>query len=365
MAFANLNIESVIIHEVFKRDDNRAIVAPVFGTSLVALDADGVQALQDRIISALASDAHCMEMAIYNHQPGSVFAISANLMGATQSAFITQSQALANALAVAQTSRQLPGGIVVVFKGTIGFPALPILGVIKAEVHNGFTREQESNGRLDLKFLKNLLLTPQTKLYKIGLFVQYDATQASPTNICGGYQAYVYDDAMKRHDRQSAAHYFYDTFLGCSFLPSSSLLTRDFHTHTKKFISGLQVPEEQKMDLYTGLYTYLKVDQSPTVETSVFAQSYFVDDDVKAAYMQFMEDNNVPPVAIHKDLSDLASELKLRRVNFAAGVKLTAPAEKFEEMIKLSTGLSEPDPITHQQSPVTIVTIKGKIVGQE
>ena len=86
-------------------------------------------------------------------------------------AFINLSQTVTANLAEAQKSKGIPGGIVVVIEGTCGHPARNLMCVIKAEPHAGFIKRQEE-GQLLLQYLKDLILTPQAKLYKIGAFIQ-------------------------------------------------------------------------------------------------------------------------------------------------------------------------------------------------
>ena len=207
-----------------------------------------------------------------------------------------------------------------------------------------------------------MLLTPQTKLYKIGIFVESDPAAREP--LPNGWRAFIYDDQISVSNKLSAAQYFYGGFLGCSFPETSAKLTREFHDHTKDFIRRLGLSEETKVDLYNALITYLKVDQSPTVQTSTFAQNFLQDAETRDAYAQFMNTKNFPTTAIHKDLADVASVLRYRKVSFSNEIKLIAPAEKFESMIQMQSFEGEAD--ENGQIPTwTRIVIKDRIRGQE
>lgn len=359
MIFENLTIGRIITHEVFKRDNDRNIVPPAYGTTLVTLDPHGVEALCSRIMDAMGKASRALEMTIVDSGPGSMCALADQLVDFDDPLFITRSANAANKLATAQTSRGLPGGILVVFTGTAGHPAKRIVGLIKAETHSGFTRQTEADGSISLRYLNDLLLTPQTKLYKIGLFVEIDPALEVPS----GWKAFIYDDNISVN-KLTAAQYFYEGFLGCTFPETSARRTREFHDHTKEFIRGIDLPEEQKLDLYNALVTYLKVDQAPTVQTSTFAQTYLADPVLRDAYTEFMTARDFPDTAIHKDLADVTSVLRYRKVGFSNEIKLIVPADKFESMIRLQTIDGDADEYGH--IPVwTQITVKDRIRTQE
>lgn len=212
-----------------------------------------------------------------------------------------------------------------------------------------------------LKFLKDLILTPQTKLYKIGAFVEMDSA-ADP--FVTGWKAMVYDDMMTPSNRYNAAQYFYEGFLGCGFPESSARLTKNFHDLTKAFIRKLDVPEERKLDLNSALITYLKVDQAPTVGVAAFAQAYLEEPELRDAYSQYMQEKEFPQNAVAKDLTDVAGELKQRKVMFANNIKLVAPADKFKEYIRMKSIDGEAD--EHGQIPKwTEIIVRDHIRDQE
>ena len=139
MELIDLHLTRVVIHEVFQRADDRTRVQPRYGNALEHLDGDAVDALRGRIVSAMASPAKCLQMAINKTELGSMFHLATQLVDDDDQLFITQSQQAAELLADAQASRKIPGGILVAFTGRAGAPARRLVGIIKAEVHSGFT----------------------------------------------------------------------------------------------------------------------------------------------------------------------------------------------------------------------------------
>lgn len=334
MDFQNLSVARVIIHQVFKRQLDRQIVQPVYGASVAQLGRNEISALQERVLAALGSGSKCMEMQIIRFDLQSALHVARTLADDDEALFIRHSTEMANLLAGAQTSLNIPGGILVVFSGTANYPPKRIVGVIKAEPHEGFTFE-ETGTDLALKYLRNLILTPQTRLYKIGVFVEA-VPEVSAEGSANGWEAYVYDDLMLEANRDRAAQYFYDRFLGCNIPVDGARQTRAFYELTRKFIAAIDVPEGDKIDLNTGLYTYLKVDQSPTLDRLTFANQY-LPPTMRDAYINHMDQNHFPAIAVAKDLTNLQTQLKRRSFIFGSDVRLSAPAERFSELVTIET----------------------------
>ena len=126
----------------------------------------------------------------------------------------------------------------------------------------------------------------------------------------------------------------------------------------------MNVPEEDKLDLYNALVTYLKTDQSPTVEVNAFAMTYFADPEMQDAYAEFMTESGFPREAVAKDLTDVTKSLRTRRMTFRNNVKVIAPAEGFDNLlqIRLIAGDVDANGIVPQW---TQVTVKDRIFNQE
>src|SRR5690242_7279895 len=131
MNFENLSVSRVIIHEVFVRQE-RERVQPRYGEHLIELDAAAMEALRERIIEAMGKASHSMEMGIVATGPGSLVSVVSSLVDADDALFIRGSREVANKLADAQTTRNIPDGILVIISGSVGTPSRRIICVIKA-----------------------------------------------------------------------------------------------------------------------------------------------------------------------------------------------------------------------------------------
>jgi hypothetical protein len=191
MLVENMTVSRLIVHEVFQRRDDKSIVPARYGMHLVTLNAAAMDVFRKRVIDAVGNNSKSMEMAIAQSGDGSAIKAAAEIVPAPDSQFVTLSQRFADMLTNVQTRRDLPGGILVVFQGTIGSPAVGFIGLIKAETHSGFRREVTAGG-IDVAYLQDLFLTPEAKLYKIGMFIQSRVSAKFPS----GWHAFVYDSHM-------------------------------------------------------------------------------------------------------------------------------------------------------------------------
>lgn len=365
MSFENLSIGRIIIHEIFARGVDKALVQPSYGAELLELPQDARDVLQTRITNALGKSSHGVEMEIREVGPGSTWLAAKQSIESqgNDPQFVNLSQNIASKLAVAQTNRTIPGGIVVVIEGTCGNPARSLICIIKAEPHGGFTKKQEGS-RLTLEYIRELILTPQAKLYKIGAFLRQDPSAATAQAPINGWRAFLFDDLITQGNKLSAAQYFYDSFLGLAFPSNSAFQTKQFHALTKDFIRNASVDSEKKIDLLNALTTYLKTDQAATIQVDVFSQNYLGDAPLRDAYTAYMQQKNFPTTAIHKDLSEVQSQLRLRKLTFGHNIKLTAPADQFENLVRIESINGEPD--EHGNVPQwTKITVRDYIRDQE
>lgn len=349
MDFSNIFIERIVIHEIFRRDENRKIITPRYGDSLSELGEDGIDVLEERIINAIGKDSRCMEMEIEKIESTSCAAIVSNLLDLDDKAYIEKSKKIADKLADAQTSMKIPGGVVVVIQGTCGSEETKrFICIIKAEIHSGFTRNEE----YILTYLSDLLLTPQQKLYKIAVFLEKDDN--SNDKLDEKFNLVIYDQNMKKSDTNEAATYFYQTFLGSKFKRNSKIKTRDFYDFTKKHINSLNISDEDKFSLNMALYSYIKTPNE-SISVDEFATTY-LNENLIDDYKIYMNNNNIPEICFKKNTAYIDSKLKQRRIKFTNEISVSGPANEFNEKIIIKESEDE---------NITILEIRGKIREQQ
>lgn len=352
----NLNIDNIIIHQIFEKDIYKNIKEPIYNNQFTTLDITGLSVLEQRITDALSNNSHSMPMEIVDINPNSTFSYVTKGIKVNDTMFIDISKEMTYKLALSQTSRRIPGGIVVIMRGTVGVSNRPFLGILKAEIQQGFMINQ-SNSQLLLNYVSNLLLTPQQKFYKIGFFINVEECDIDDPleNQLEKYLCYVYDNNIRNTSIDEAAQYFYGTFLGCTFLKSNKQLTKQFYVSAKDFINRCDsLSDEEKLELNYALYTYLKVDQNNIVNVDDFATSY-LKQDLLDSFRSYMLEKEVPLHAIEKDISLLDKTLKKRKIKFSSDVSISAPSAGFNELIN----------IAGKDGEWTLIKIKGNIENQE
>jgi len=347
--FSNLTFNRIILHNVYKPNDHGAVPASV-SLELTTLDAAGKQLLQERVSKVLGSGSGSLAMDVANKTPASCFEYSRQLLQANDTVFISTSAAIAHHHTSIHSSRRWPGGTLVIISGTTGVDNRRCLIIIKAEQQAGFT-ETAADGKITLAYLENLILTPQSKLYKIGIFYE---TIAKTSGVVDDLSAHVFDSNIKSDDDRQAAKYFYSGFLGLRIPDNAVQRTRDFFEYTSEFIGGMDVEPDRKIDLQQALYTYLKTDNSTTIETAEFAKNYLSNEE-SDDFNHYMQNKGFPDSAVTKDTKLINRKLARRKLNFTGNVKITAPAENFSDVVQVLESTDED----------TTLKIKGVLLSQD
>jgi hypothetical protein len=364
MLLHQLSVDRIIIHQIYQRDHDGNKINPLQSHEYTIFGHDAMQTFETRIISALGHDSKAVPMEIVNQELGYLPSLVDHLIDQERESFAVSSYDIANKLADAQQTRNIPGGIVVVFSGKQGLPQKKFLGIIKAEVHSGYQKEvaPETN-EISLKFVEELLLTPGTRLYKTAGFFEKDNYDEDSNNLNDKWAVMVSDYQINKAEGKAAAKYFYSDFLGCGYPRTSARITKQFYESTKSFIANLNVSQTVKSDILNALTTYLKVEASSAISASEFAERYF-DTDAQDAFTNHIEKAGLPSTAFTKDIEHIKSMLKVRKVRFNTNIKIIGPSEAFKELVNIES--MEGDPDDSGATPEwTKVIIKDRISEQE
>ena len=354
--FENLKISRVTLHHVFKRLPNGERVAPNLGTEVFNPRGDVHRVLRDRLITVLASNTKSMPVDIEKSTADSTFQACREAVDADDALLITASGRIANRLADAQVTQVPTEGFLFVICGTVGAASSRFVALMKAEPQKGFSVDDQDG--ISFSLLSNLVLTPASKLYKVGIFIEQDPARSNGENA-DGWIAHLYDDNMTQANRQNASIYFYDAFLGCVLPKDNAFRTKKLYDLTDSFINDLDVSPEDRSDLKAALYTYLKVDKSTNISVDDFADTYFSDDPARMSqYKSYMETMKFPMTSFAKDIQDLSNVLKRRTIKFPSGLRISGAAAAIEDMtIETKTLDSESGMPTEH----TVVTIPERI----
>ena len=314
-----------------------------------------------RVMSALGADSKAVCMEIVEQGSNDLVGIVDKLINFDDSNFVVSSYDIAQKLTMAQTAVSMSGGIVVVFDGTYGFPEKKFIGIIKADIYSGYKKNvDETTQKISLEHIKEVLLTPSSKLYKTIGFFEKDAYDPNADDLNDKWMVLISDTQINQQDGKAAAKYFYEAFAGCGYPQSSARVTKQFYDAAKEFIISLPQPVEKRNDLLNALSTYLKVDQSTTVNPIEFAKSYF-DIQTQDNFKKFLGEKAIPMNAFTKDTAHIATDLKSRRVTFNNDVRIVATPELFESGIIIEPIEGSIDENTGRPSDWTKIIVKGKI----
>lgn len=347
--FSALNFNRIILHNVHKPNDHGAVPATI-SLEITTIDPVGKQLLQDRVSKVLGTGSGSLAMDVASKTSASCYEYAKQLIQANEKVFISTSAAIAHHHTAIHSSKSWPGGTLVIISGTTGVENKRCLIIIKAEQQAGFTEIEEA-GKITLAYLENLILTPQSKLYKIGIFYE---TVAKSNGTVDELSAHVFDSNIKSSDDRLAAKYFYSGFLGLKIPENAVQRTRDFFEYTSEFIEKMDADPERKIDLQQALYTYLKTDKSTTIEVAEFAEAYLGSEEADD-FSFYMENKGFPDSAVTKDTKLINRKLARRKLNFTSSVKITAPADDFSELVQILES-SETD---------TTLKIKGVLLSQD
>lgn len=350
--FSNLQFNRIILHNVFPPNDG-CIVDPKTSNHLTVLDSVGKLKLQERITKVLGIGSSCIQMKIAQDGDDSCFKKACELIDSDEASYIKESKEIANMHTKVHTNSKWPGGTLVIIDGTVGYNNCRTLIIIKAEIQEGF-RETVNQHSVLMEFIDNLLLTPQQKLYKIGTFIEVSkTTSANGNRNKDDFLAFVFDSNITTKDYRKAAQYFYSNFLGLKFPENAEQMTSDFYEFTCNYINSAPITPQRKLELRSALTTYLRVDQSQTIEINRFAELY-LDQDDHDGYESYMINRGFPSTAVSKDINLIKKKLNIRNMVFTSSVKISAPAEGFGNLIN----------IVEQTDEHTLLKVKGKLATQ-
>lgn len=364
MQLLNLNVDRIIIHQIFKRDQDGNVVRPAQSHEYTLFEDSAMENFKSRVIDALGEGSKAVEMQIFEQDEGKVPKLIDVMIEQDDESFAVSSYDLAKKLAGAQQSKGIPGGIVVIFTGKHGPMQKKMLGIIKAEVHSGYEKIVDDNtGKISLKFVEEVLLTPGTRLYKTAGFYEKVEYPNMVSDLNDKWAVMVSDQQINKADGKFAAQYFYSSFLGLCYPETSARTTKTFYESSKKFITSLDISQEKKGDLLNALNTYLKVEESSIVSVSEFASRYF-NENTQDKFCSYMEDQGVPTTAFTKDSELIKNNLKVRKVKFRSKINITGPQDAFNNLIKIDTIQGDADE-SGSNSEWTRIIIKDLISDQE
>jgi hypothetical protein len=347
-----MSIERIVIHKV---PNTLQGIPPTFGDSLFILDLPARIELCKRIVQVMGRGSNCIEMQVEDRTSTSAASIVSGIIACSiDTSFISDTQLLAQKLYNAQSHHKISEGLLVCLQGRTGAQQQQFIALIKAEPESGFTLNAENH----FEFLSNLFLTETQRLYKIGFWTRNTINTPIMIDDLG---IHIFDQNSIHTGTATMANYFSHNFLGCRPLANAALQTEHFYKTTKDFIvRNNSFSDEQKVCLTNALHTYLTSDQSAVINSQTFATAYFDSPEIIDQYSSRLSQDSIPTTAITKDISKIKNLLRIRRMKFNSGVKITFPSSASEQSMGDLLCVES----YNETTDYTSVKIKGRIESQ-
>lgn len=317
--YSSLIVQHVIIHEVLRQKMSNNRIPPIFSDIECELDEEIKIFLKDKISGTVGtSKAYNIEFDPATQSPIPVIVTNIIENPYNEMDFINYSREITNHLNIIQTGRN-PGGFVTLIVGMNN--GKKFVGILKIEKEDGALLEQsEKNGKrtFEIKKLKDLILTPNTKLLKVSVF--------SPTNSISGR---IRDNQLT--NKGEVASFFLKNFLGCKFIQEPAKETKEFFEKSHDFIKD-EIDDPRIQNVYQlHLISYLS-SESTTINPNIFAANYLKPEH-RGHYKTFLSERGIVIGDIVKDTSYIDTKIREMMLEFENGVKIIGKNENFTQEV--------------------------------
>ena len=315
-------MKNVIIHEILrqKRGDDKE--PPIYSEIESNLDNDSKKFFRSLLINSIGSkNAHGISFNEDSDSP--VPEIIKKLLSSDfdSDEFITLSKQISEHLNNTQSGKNSAGFILILH----GFnDSKKVIGILKLEKQEGAQLKQskrDGKNTFEITNIKDLILSKNTKLFKIGMFNKESDNSYSGT-IC--------DNQLST--KGDVAHFFLRGFLGCKLNADYAIETKNFFKHSIDFfknnIKDPLIQNQYKLHLQSYISS-----QSSTLNTRTFATTYLNTND-RTSYEKYLHEKEVP-IHILKDITYIETDIKKHLYEFENGIRIIGTNNDFEENVKL------------------------------
>lgn len=223
MKLDGLVLKRLTVHKIFGKSKTNDTPYAGECKEMSKLGTDGMETLHKRIDACLNHKTKFYELDLQDKGPDSFLELHKPLWGSHGKTFLSISQMIADKAADAHRNANIPDGLLMLVEASIsGFNTII---AVKAEKSNAF-----SLAGSDLQLIKDIFLSSDKTLYKVGFFLKRDNTGSDAK----AYRYFVYDDSFSP-SKGDLAYYFYHTFLGLTTEKNSKLLTSNLHRELINF----------------------------------------------------------------------------------------------------------------------------------
>jgi 37-kD nucleoid-associated bacterial protein len=346
-ALGQLTIKRIIIHEVPRhlRSDTKS--TPTYSEVESPLDAQLKMFFKEKVIETVgSSNAYDVIFDAASTSPVPQFV--RELLSRKKVNFVDVSKMIAKHLHDAQGGAS-PGGLITVIDCALG--VRKAVGILKLEKEEGVRLRQTTHGGLrtfDVSYIRDLILTRKTKLFKIGFFYPPDGDEGDPSGT-------VCDEQRGYNPRIEVASFFLSDFLGCCLAEDPRISTKRFFMSAQDFFNEQIEDPVARTHALMHLLSEL-TNQKAKVNLKDFARDH-LPTQKRQPFLSHMEQEGFRTHTIVKNLELIESQTRKMALEFQNGVTVVGNREAFEESVKMA---STPDGSARVEITGQLKKVKGK-----
>jgi 37-kD nucleoid-associated bacterial protein len=330
MIASQLNIEKTIIHEITPR-----MYAPpkepelILSNALSPLDEDLRTYFKERIVDSLRLAAFPVKAREERTSPTPEL-VHLHLTD-PKSNFVDLSQEIAKHLFAAQQKVRSSPGLLVVIAGSVSSGRAMVL--LKLQKQQGLNLERtgpKGAETYNLDHLRRLMLTDETRVYKIALFEADGVVQ--PDDLRGE----VSDKQRYSSPEKRMAAFFLNDFLGCEVQDDPTQMTNSYYVSGEKFLNE-RVTTPEKQARYHRAFIADLASQADKVAPKKFADEH-LDKGDREAFLNTLKADDVPTTQFSKDTELIQSRLEEEEYVFNGGIRVRGSQEALAEHSEISEG---------------------------
>lgn len=201
------------------------------------------------------------------------------------------------------------------------------IAILKVEREEGVRIQRDSNNlgqtTFNMQHVKDLMLTKNTKLFKIVLFYQDN------DEIIG----FLCDQQQGILGKREVANFFLKDFLGCKLKDEPQVTSKKFFEATMDYINNSTLSDSDMIDLHTHLISEL-TNNSNVINTHDFALAYLPDSN-RQEFMDSLNKLHIPNSFL-KDVTLIAEKIRKVRYDLACGIRILGTKETMKEKLNMS-----------------------------
>ena len=330
MIASKLSIEKAIIHEITPRG-YAPPKAPelILSNALSPLDDDLRDYFRERIAESLKLAAFPVKAKEERSSPTpDLVHLQFTNSGAS---FVDISQQMAQHLFAAQQKVRSSSGLLVLIAGKVA--SGDALVVLKLQKQQGLNLERtgaKGAETYNLDHLRRLMLTDETRVYKIALF------EADGVLKADGVYGEVSDKQRFSSPEKRMAAFFLDDFLGCELRDDPTQMTNSYYVTGEKFLNEKVVGPEKQARYHRAFIADL-ASQSDKVAPTKFAEQH-LDKEDREAFLGALKVDGVQTTQFSKDTELIESRLREEEYVFNGGIRVRGSQEALKAHAEISEG---------------------------